>query len=121
MVKESGWKTIEGTGDRYEISDTGAVRRLGRPLWVDDNGVTHRHQPPKPIKAFAGLSGRLQVDLWCNGRRQRRTLADLVGRAFLGPLPPNRVYVTRVGSSPADVRPANLLAVARRPDRGATA
>lgn len=89
MTETPEWRDVPETNGRYQVSDQGRLRRLGAPIWTDpETGLTHRKAPPKPVKAMRSLSGYLMAELWVDGKRTRRNLADVVGEAFHGSIDP---------------------------------
>lgn len=73
------WRPAPDYEDRYEISDVGAVRSLGR-----DRGRFAGHI----LTCRRNGKGYAAVQLWRGGRRKMVGIHRLVARAFLGePLP----------------------------------
>jgi hypothetical protein len=75
MIEE--WRSIEGFEGRYEVSNLGSVRGIGR------RGAN------RPLKLFIGRGGYAQVGLHVLGRKvpKSKHVHTLVAAAFLGVKP----------------------------------
>jgi hypothetical protein len=79
------WLPIPGYEGFYEASDQGRVKSLARTVQRSDGRpqpVPERVLTPKRV-----TTGRLQVDLYRDGRKQQCQLHRLVLFAFVGPCP----------------------------------
>lgn len=86
----SAWRPIAGFA--YEVSDTGQVRRNGKP---------------RPLRQHPDKDGYLTVILFRDGSRHRRMVSHLVATAFVGPRPPGLVCAHNDGDL-ANNRAENL-------------
>lgn len=83
------WRPVRGLEDRYEVSNTGLVRRK-----------------PYILKTHPSLSGgHHQVNL---GLRRRSYVHRLVAEAFLDEPEPQRIWINHKNGNPSDNRVENL-------------
>ena len=75
MAPRESHRPVIGYEGVYTIGDQGTVTRI-------ECGAKRR-----PIKAYGGSNGYLQVRLWRNGCRRTVRIHRMVAEAFLGPRP----------------------------------
>ena len=97
------WKPIAGTGELYEASDLGRVRRVkpssdGRPLGPDNVLAAHRDRRGCLMVTVRGEDGRQEL----------RTVAACVLMAFVGSRPSHAHRAAYVDGDPSNLRPVNL-------------
>lgn len=80
MKNEERWVPVPGYEGYYEVANTGRVRSVDRTIRV--NGF-EQHRRGRPLKTSLGRDGYLKVTLCREGRRDRRSLHELVAEAFL--------------------------------------
>lgn len=80
------WAPMPGYEGRYEISDRGRVRSVGR--WCPHPFGGRRWVKPCIRSLGVGRGGYLIVVLHRDGHRRTRYVAQLVMEAFVGPRPP---------------------------------
>ena len=99
------WKPVVGYEGRYEVSNLGRVRSVGRTV-IDKVG---RRQvwPSIVLSAFLNLEGRIQVSLWKDNRKKILQVHRLVAMAFL-PNPDNLPQVNHKDENPQNNRVDNL-------------
>lgn len=102
MVAET-WKTIEGWEGKYEISDLGRVRAVGR-----EGRWGFRSVNPPEILNSANKDGYRRVTLVAKDSRYTVGVHILVATAFLGPKPEPWSQVNHVNFNPSDNRAENL-------------
>lgn len=119
MTKLPEWKYVRGSSDRYEVNEYGEVWRLGRPLFTDRTGMIHRATPARQVKPQRGYSGFLRIEFWVDGVKSRRSLADVVGEAFHGPIDSSTHQYVLISAEPADNYVASNITLRKRPLRAA--
>jgi hypothetical protein len=81
------WRPIEGY-EKYEVSSLGRVRSIDRII-IDSNGVV-RKRKSKILNTQPGPGGRATVGIYdANAKRENKTVAVLVAKAFIKNPKPN--------------------------------
>ena len=78
------WRDVVGYEGRYQVSDRGEVRSLGRIAW---NGNSWHRLQGRVLRPNVLPKGYLSVCLCKNGRPKRTYVHHLVLQAFVGPCP----------------------------------
>ena len=88
MTDKELWKDIEWFGGKYQISNMGNVKSLKRERKCRVNGGTIAIMtiPEKFLKKWKRSSYFL-VDLWIDGKRNIKTVHELVYKTFVGEVP----------------------------------
>lgn len=98
------WKIIEGTEERYSVSDDGQIRAN----WADvpRRDLTHRIKIEKVylLKPYLHTTGYWRINL---GRKNRHYVHRLVAAAFI-PNPENKPYVDHIDGNRKNNHVENL-------------
>ena len=86
-MSDKKWRDVVGYEGYYEVSSTGAVRRVARHVLHGPSGGTS-FLPTRLLSPTLQRTGYLQVALHRDGIRTDRKVHHLVAEAFIGPRPP---------------------------------
>lgn len=101
MIPDEEWRPIPGYEGVYEASSLGRVRSLAR---VDMRGQA---RPERILKQATLPSGRLQVNLYRDGKQRIFKVHRLIALAFHGTPEPGQVVCHNDGD-PANNRASNI-------------
>ena len=83
------WKPVVGYEGHYEVSDHGRVRSLDREVEASNQyGPVVKKYKGRALKPKANTNGRLQVNLWRDGKGTWLQVHRLMLEAFRGSCPP---------------------------------
>ena len=99
------WKDIEGYEELYRVSKAGRVESLPR-----------RGRPGRMLKPMRHFDGRVQVNLWKDGKLSTKKIHRLVAKAFK-PNPHNKPQVDHINGVKHDNRAVNLRWVTAKENR----
>lgn len=91
------WKPIKGLEGLYEVSNTGLIRSLKRPII--------RFMPGKQLKPFKRRDGYIAYGL---GRKRKAYIHRIVAETFIGPSPFPKATINHKNGKKSDNRPENL-------------
>lgn len=97
------WAPAPGFERRYEVSSEGRIRSLDRPMYYSDGRIGHLRG--KMMSPVLGKRGYMSVVF---DSTKRRTVHQLVARAFLGKPPPGKQVVHHKNGNKTDNRLENL-------------
>lgn len=91
------WKPVKDLEDSYEVSNTGLLRSLRRPIVRFVSG--------KQLRPFKRNNGYITYGL---GRKRKAHIHRIVAEAFIGPSPFPKATINHKNGKKSDNRPENL-------------